>query len=520
MILKNKSTTTKDFEYIKEIISKKYELEKNNIEAIFIKELPEADLIFSNKTNSKGKTSHIACTGNSRNFFYPIIGDITANQGFSNNSTFDIYVDTTYLDNKDSKFIKTKCTIWICKKSEGENQIGLSKQEYDGKYFFELRKKMHKDDILIFFKYLEKDNNLNNYAILLKKDEEIYKDLMNKIDTLKKRPKYYEEINNEITINSEIEKNNPILKGINKIYFGAPGTGKSKYVNDTYYNEFATRVTFHSEYTYNDFIGYIKPFIKNDGCLTYEFVPGPFTEILKKSLKDPNNMYSLIIEELNRANTSAVFGDIFQLLDRDSTGKSEYMVNNNEIYNYIKNELKESYKFNDGSIYIPNNLNIIATMNIADQNVFVIDTAFKRRWEFEHLQIKFDDKHPFKNKIINNLNIDWESFVNIINKFMMSYENSDLMISEDKQIGPFFIKEDELNDCKKFAYKVLLYLWEDVFKMDRERIFNNEIRTFSDLINRFSTDKSLDIFVSEINEQFKTNISYKKDINKEDNIDA
>ena len=103
---------------------------------------------------------------------------------------------------------------------------------------------------------------------------------------------------------------------------------------------------------------------------------------------------------------------------------------------------------------------------------------------------------------------------------MMSYENSDLMISEDKQIGPFFIKEDELNDCKKFAYKVLLYLWEDVFKMDRERIFNNEIRTFSDLINRFSTDKSLDIFVSEINEQFKTNISYKKDINKEDNIDA
>ena len=288
--------------------------------------------------------------------------------------------------------------------------------------------------------------------------------------------------------------------GINKIYFGAPGTGKSRHVNDKYNNGFSKRVTFHPEYTYNDFVGYIRP-IEEEDKLIYKFTPGIFTQILVDALDDPDNMYTLIIEELNRANTAVVFGDLFQLLDRKLDGSSEYRVNNIDIYKYIKDRLGCKYEYNDGSIGIPGNLNIIATMNNADQNVFVMDTAFKRRWEFEYIPVKFEDNHIFKDELIYSLDIRWEDFVNIINNYMMSKENEDLMISEDKQIGPYFIKQNELSDSKKFGYKVLLYLWDDVFKMDRYKIFNEDIRTFSELIEKFSTKDAVNIFSENISKE-------------------
>ena len=281
--------------------------------------------------------------------------------------------------------------------------------------------------------------------------------------------------------------------GKNIVYYGAPGTGKSKYVNNKFFNEYSKRVTFHPEYSYNDFVGYIRP-ISDGKDISYDFVPGVFTEILVQALNDKKHMHNLIIEEINRANTAAVFGDLFQLLDRDDGGVSEYIVNNKDIYDYIKRELEEKYEFENGVIFIPANLNIIATMNTADQNVFTMDTAFKRRWEFEYIPVEFKNDHKFKDKNINNLNISWETFVTKINDFMMSSDQEDLMISEDKQIGPYFIKEIELDDPKKFAYKVLLYLWDDVFKMDRHRLFSDDIRTFSSLVSIFQGDSAMSIF--------------------------
>lgn len=301
--------------------------------------------------------------------------------------------------------------------------------------------------------------------------------------------------------------------GINKIYFGAPGTGKSNYVDETYYDDFSKRVTFHPEYTYNDFVGYIRPIVDGDD-LTYKFVPGTFTEILVEALDDPYNMYTLIIEELNRANTAAVFGDLFQLLDRKSDGSSQYRVNNTDIYKHIKDEMGSKYEYNDGSIGIPSNLSIIATMNTADQNVFVMDTAFKRRWEFEYIPVDFKDNHKFKDNIVTNIDITWEKFVEAINEFMMSEDNNDLFISEDKQIGPYFVKENELNDSNKFGYKVLLYLWDDVFKMDKYKLFNKEIRTFSKLISEFSGNNSINIFSS----KFANKLEEKKLEDKKDNL--
>lgn len=498
MVLNNKNSTKENFDTVRSVITSKYHFEEDNIKAIFIKQLPKADVIPNNRPSDyNGKTYHIACTAQSTHFFYPILGELAFTVGIKSENTFNVNVETLYIDSENiDPFIPSKCTIWKFPKSSGD-QIGLSKQSCDGDEFYELRKKMFPDDVIIFFKYLNDNNDLINYVMLLRNNDEDDKKL---IDSIVGSPKpnffakYYEETVEEFIID-------PNLKGINKIYFGAPGTGKSKHVNDIYYNQFAKRVTFHPEYTYNDFIGYIRPVVREGGNLTYKFIPGIFTEILVEALENPTNMYSLIIEELNRANTAAVFGDIFQLLDRKSNGVSEYRVNNTEIYGYIKEKLKENYKIENGSIYIPNNLNIIATMNTADQNVFVMDTAFKRRWEFEYLPVKFEDDHPFKNDIISKLNIKWENFVNTINHFMMSRENSSLMISEDKQIGQYFVKSEELNDCNKFGYKVLLYLWDDVFKMDRERIFNKDIRTFSDLISRFSDGEGINIFTSSISKK-------------------
>lgn len=336
-----------------------------------------------------------------------------------------------------------------------------------------------------------------NYAQFITKENEYLKNITKSINLYSG----YTDRVNDTNDGSEYVVN---YKGFNKIICGAPGTGKSNQIHKEYYEKnpsTSKRITFHPEYTYNDFIGYIRPILDDNESLTYEFTPGPFTEIICEALLNEDKVYNLIIDEINRANAAAVFGDIFQLLDRDSdTSKSEYSVHNRDIYEYIKKKFegvsKELY-LNDGEVYIPNNLNIIATMNTADQNVFVMDTAFKRRWEFEYMDIDFN-KCDFRNLKIQSIGIEWERFVRTINKFMMSIECSDLMIPEDKQIGPFFIKYKELNDSKKFAYKVLMYLWDDVFKMERERIFNSEIRTFSQVVKVFSSQNAIDVFNKEI----------------------
>lgn len=304
---------------------------------------------------------------------------------------------------------------------------------------------------------------------------------------------------NEIAVESDKS-----IKGINKMFYGAPGTGKSHKVHERYYNDACcVRVTFHSNYSYSDFVGYIRPVAEGEK-VTYSFVPGPFIDILIKALNNPDQIHTLIIEEINRANAASVFGDLFQLLDRDNQGISEYSVYNQEIYKVIKDKLGEKYLAKEGFVYIPNNLNIIATMNTADQNVFVMDTAFKRRWEYEYVAVEFNDSHQFKDTVIANLDITWENFVIIMNKYMLSKENEDLMIAEDKQIGPYFVKEEELHDPQKFAYKVLLYLWDDVFKIERYRLFNDSIRSFSALVTQFDSRNCMDIFQENIKNIFKT----------------
>ncbi|MDD5811843.1 MAG: AAA family ATPase [Treponema sp.] len=297
------------------------------------------------------------------------------------------------------------------------------------------------------------------------------------------------------------------IKSYNRIIFGAPGTGKSFQLKDesTKDSPFANieRVTFHPDYSYGQFVGSYKPVSDDDGRIRYEYVPGPFMRTLVKALESGKNgdsaeKFLLIVEEINREKVAAVFGDMFQLLDRTDAGDSVYEIQASEdVRRYLARELggtKENYT----SIKIPNNMYIWATMNSADQGVFPMDTAFKRRWEFTYLSINANEKKiaiedlPIINgdaKIIK-----W----NILRKSINNMLLKECKVNEDKLLGPFFISGEVFKNAtsntdaffEAFNSKVLMYLFEDAGKMHQKKLFagidQNEL-TFSKVCEDFKT---------------------------------
>ena len=321
---------------------------------------------------------------------------------------------------------------------------------------------------------------------------------------------------------SELNMKNNLEK--NKIYFGAPGTGKSHKLNldkeilfedneGTY-----ERVTFHPDYTYANFVGTYKPvpILNNNGeeDISYEYVPGPFMRMLVEAFKYPDNNYLVLIEEINRANTAAVFGDIFQLVDRlqekdekegKDVGDSEYDIHTSkDMRDYLINELDtEDYKKNKLKLYdyekiwIPKNLYLYATMNSADQGVFPMDTAFKRRWDFEYMDIN-------NNAVINGkkyslgtkdkpVEVSWNDLRVAINNQLKTFAN------EDKLLGYYFIPKnlDEESFKKVFKNKVLMYLFEDVAKGRQNELFyvSGDERVFLSDIQKDFDDNGKGIYV-------------------------
>lgn len=308
------------------------------------------------------------------------------------------------------------------------------------------------------------------------------------------------------------------------VFYGVPGSGKSykidneKTVGASEYQK--QKVVFHPDYTNADFIGQIIPKMKEIGegenkksVIEYSFKPGPFTTILRRALRDKENQYYLLIEEINRGNAAAIFGDLFQLLDRNDDGWSCSPVNNDDINFYIASEYEfwdekysdshtysfESVNHPDGTepfsrntgIQLPPNLSIYATMNTNDQNVFSLDNAFNRRFLSEYISNKENSKNEAHrnqfNLKIGETGIYWGNFRNLINKEIIG---SGFINAEDKQLGLFFIKKSRDFDgitAKDFSDKVLKYLWHDVFKRDKN-IFKGsvEIKSFEDLIDNFN----------------------------------
>jgi len=312
------------------------------------------------------------------------------------------------------------------------------------------------------------------------------------------------------------------------IYFGAPGTGKSYNVKERLKdvrNDKIFRVTIHPEYTYSDFVGQLLP-EENPTTKTVEFSfkKGPFTRALVEAHENYAENVYLILEELSRGNVAAIFGDIFQLLDRNENFESEYPIRNKDIADQID-------VLPTNEITLPSNFNIIGTVNTSDQSVYPMDTAFKRRFEWKYVTsrpVKDEDGNFLKKlnnpKVIvltnkNKIETTWHSFYSALNLFITDNENG-LGKSEDKQIGQFFVdfgkvltenshstntsKADKAkrNITKKIKNKLLLYLWQDVqgnssFNIS-SKLFSREIKSFDDLYSKYGYDKVFsDIFIED-----------------------
>ncbi len=293
------------------------------------------------------------------------------------------------------------------------------------------------------------------------------------------------------------------------IFFGAPGTGKSFEVDKitkSIPNHRKFRVTIHPEYLYTDFVGQLLPVLTPEGP-TFDFKEGPFTLALKEAFSDRSKDVVLILEELSRGNVAAIFGDIFQLLDRDEQFNSRYSVKNKEVSDRIP-ELAAN-----GEIYLPSNLSIICTVNTNDQNVYAMDTAFKRRFDWKYVKtdpVK-DPKNPsvyLNNPILDIIgntgskNVEWVDFYKQLNRFIS--DSHFLGLGEDKQIGPFFINFDVSDQDmikEQIQNKLLHYLWSDIhgasFKSDT-RLFNDSIGSFAELYENYDNGKQIfsDDFIS------------------------
>lgn len=317
------------------------------------------------------------------------------------------------------------------------------------------------------------------------------------------------------------------------IYFGAPGTGKSYEVSkilEKVPEDQIFRTVIHPEYTYSNFIGQLLPY-KDEMGTGFKFFPGVLTQALKAAYADNSKDVYLVLEELSRGNVAAIFGDVFQLLDRDHKFESEYPIRNELILNEIPQIESDLLKF-------PTNFNILCTVNTNDQSVFPMDNAFKRRFNWYYI-----DTTPAKNsdgKIDTKLNnpkieivgydnkkieIGWLSFYTALNLYITNKDQG-LGLNEDKQLGQFFLRfNDEdvasSNDSRSKDYqesiervkmkiknKLLLYLWQDIENASAFRqksLFSNTINSFDDLYTLFENEQ---VFSSEfINNFLIMNIS-------------
>lgn len=334
------------------------------------------------------------------------------------------------------------------------------------------------------------------------------------------------------TISDNVFNSGDNTQSLQKIFYGAPGTGKSHIIKELTQGESVIRTTFHPDSDYSTFVGAYKPTTQEEVVMTvigtkavpvengdgsprkekkivYEFVNQAFLQAYINAWKmyaddeqNPRKQY-LIIEEINRGNCAQIFGDLFQLLDRNDEGFSEYPIkSDSDMEMHLAKAFKGmsfletpsiagisgedvARKIRNGEIMIlPPNLYIWATMNTSDQSLFPIDSAFKRRWEWKYLPIE-DAKKDWKIKVNGN-EYDWYRFLEAINKEVLT-----LTHSEDKQLGYFFAKaKNNIIDAETLVNKVYFYLWNDVFKdYDFEslkafkKIGTNEAIAFKDFVD-------------------------------------
>ncbi|WP_396139852.1 McrB family protein [Flavobacterium sp.] len=321
--------------------------------------------------------------------------------------------------------------------------------------------------------------------------------------TLTNFNRYLKDVTNNLTIIKKgefydlviISEETSELKGAeNIIYYGSPGTGKSHKI-ETEINKinkkFYERITFHPDFDNSAFIGGFKPIsekdLENNDIIKYKFVPQAFTNIYERAWKDLENQYYLVIEEINRGNCADIFGEIFQLLDRNSN----YTVTpSRELKEYLENEAFKN-KLHSGIINglkLPPNLSILATMNTSDQSLFPMDSAFKRRWDWEYIPIcytqiddfgKNNESFDFEINIEDGNIYSWLKFIELVN---LNHIKNNPSLGMDKCIGNYFIKPDNGSaiSLKPFINKVIFYLWNDVFKDEDDKELFEKDESYED----------------------------------------
>ena len=480
----------------------------DDYDGFIVKELKASNTLDENRSSNQ---THIAITSEQMDFFPYVRAEGYFEKSYSEADKdlkkyfvlqipvfFDL-ANVRYLGGDDSiADVKAYASVVRSRRDEAADQMQLSIINLDSKNFILFRKLCHTNYFLLI---LKRKNELV-YDFFAVKPQHINSELKKMNNHFFKAPnkttaiRLDEVVNDKVDIvdsnNKDTSKNNI---GYNKIFYGIPGCGKSyhvenKVLKDVNKKDNVFRTTFYLDYSNSDFIGQIYPHVE-DEKVTYEPIPGPFTKALERALSTDEMVY-LVIEEINRGNAAAIFGDTFQLLDRlkkDNpdgrlVGDSEYPISNAFIEGYFDKRNKDIEKsggvnkinFTKGRIIIPHNLTILATMNTSDQNVFPLDTAFKRRWDREKVVTEWSKVGDIKKMYIPCSNITWEQFATTINnKMLQESQNGDVAISEDKQMGPYFIHENMLSkventgtndDLIAFVSNVLDYLYNDVTKFD------------------------------------------------------
>lgn len=308
---------------------------------------------------------------------------------------------------------------------------------------------------------------------------------------------YLLSFSNKEILGDSLKEGDTADRPLQLIYYGAPGSGKSRRIKDFFKDnnipkENIFRTTFHPDSDYSTFVGSYKPskgkkmlYGLNGGStvqmklndkpleeeiITYQFIPQTFLSAYIRAYQNPDKKIYIVIEEINRGNCAQIFGDLFQLLDRDDYGKSEYPIKaDTDLKKFLEDELGEYSKgIADGELCLPSNLYIFATMNTSDQSLFPIDSAFKRRWDWEYEPIKYNNTGWMIE--IDGVKYSWVKFQKEVNDRILKDTGS-----EDKMMGDFFVNPRNGFISKKlFLNKILFYLWNDVCKDGDTDIFPSD----------------------------------------------
>lgn len=335
--------------------------------------------------------------------------------------------------------------------------------------------------------------------------------------------------------------------GTNTLLYGVPGSGKSWTIEHEYCHagSVVERLVFHPDYTNADFIGQILPVVDAEKQVTYEFTPGPFTTILRDAYTHPMREYILIIEEVNRGNAPAIFGEVFQLLDRTVEPKTvegiTYPIGTSEYGITHKYMAEKIYGDPTHKVRIPSNLSIVGTMNTSDQNVFTLDTAFQRRWRMRLIENNFDNvRASLATAQILDTEVTWKTFCEKVNAIIVG-NKAKMASAEDKRLGVYFVHENDITFDQRalpsegyvtllveynaligeellgniteehkqrlaeireavmhnrmFPEKVIKYLWDDAFKFNPEALFDTDnMESLEQVIRTFVYSKGRERF--------------------------